>query len=277
LADLGLGCFLSTSISLSPNERLALVLHRDVNDCSDYSQEDEALLAAVMPHLRQAVTLAGQVECLRLHNNNLRQTIDRMSFGLVLCDAQSRPSWANLAAKEIFSKQEGLWLTRGQLTSSSRADTEILRRSIAQVAGEGADTTRSRERCLSLSRSTKGPGLQIMAVPLAEDPANDLRGGHFPPGHRQVLLLFSKHWAPQILSPSVVATLFSLSPAESRLTVALCQGQTVNDYAAATGVSVGTARFQLKQVLAKTKTPRQSELVRRVCTSIVTHARRAEA
>src|SRR5262249_44649683 len=158
-------------------------------------------LTAVMPHLRQAVTLAGQWEGLRLHNNYLRQTIDRMAFGLVLCDAQSRPSWANHAAKEIFSKHEGLWLSRGQLTGSSRADTEILRRSIAQVACEEADTTGSRERCLSLSRSMKGPALQIMVVPLAEEPANDLPGGHFPLGRRQVLLLFSGQWESQILSP----------------------------------------------------------------------------
>jgi hypothetical protein len=40
---------------------------------------------------------------------------------------------------------------------------------------------------------------------------------------------------------------------------------------------VGTARFQLKQVLAKTSAPRQSELVRRIYTSVVTHAMRAEA
>jgi DNA-binding CsgD family transcriptional regulator len=276
LADLGLGSHLATSVSLSPNERLVLVLHRDVNDRGDYSQDDEGLLAAVMPHLRQAATLTGHLECLRHHNNYLRQTIDRMSFGLVLCDAQSRSSWANHMAKEIFAKHEGLWLTRGQLTGSSRADTESLRSSIAQVACEEADATGSTERCLSLSRSMNGQALQIMVVPLADVPANDLPGGHFPLG-RQVLLLFSRQWDSQILSASVVATLFSLSPAESRLTVALCQGQTVNDYAAASGVSVGTARFQLKQVLAKTKAPRQSELVRRICTSIFTHAKRADA
>jgi len=277
LADLGLGSFLAASTPLSPEERLVLVLHRDIKDRSDYSHEDEALLTAVMPHLRQAVSLSGQLECLRRHNNHLRQTIDRMSFGLVLCDSQSRPSWANHAAKEIFSKHAGLWLTRGQLTSASPTDTQILRHSIAQVACAEAQATGSRQRCLLLSRSIKGPAMQIMVVPLADETGNDLPGGHFPPGRRQVLLLFSTQWDSQILSPSVVATLFSLSPAESRLTVALCQGQTVNDYAAASGVSVGTARFQLKQVLAKTKAPRQSELVRRICTSIITHARRAEA
>jgi PAS domain-containing protein len=278
LADLGLGSFLGTSISFSGSERLALVLHRDLSDSSDYSDEDEALLTAVMPHLRQALSLAGQWEDLHHQNDCLRQVINRMSFGAVLCDPQSRPSWANHSAQEIFSRREGLWLTRGQLTTASPSETETLRRTIAQAARPDSTTEGSRgERCLLLG-SMRGPSLQVMITPLAEEPEGEVVGSQvLQRGHGQVLLLFSRPCLSQILSPSVVATLFSLSPAESRLTVALCQGQTVNDYAAASGVSVGTARCQLKQVLAKTRTPRQSELVRRICTSIVTHARRAEA
>ena len=96
-------------------------------------------------------------------------------------------------------------------------------------------------------------------------------------GGSQVLVMFSSADATPMLAPALVGTLFALSPAESRLAVALCQGQTVNDYAANHGVSVGTARFQLKQVLAKTQAPRQSELVRRVCTSVVAQAMRLDA
>jgi DNA-binding CsgD family transcriptional regulator len=96
-------------------------------------------------------------------------------------------------------------------------------------------------------------------------------------GASQALLMFSRASATPILPPALVRALFALSPAESRLTVALCQGRTVNEYAAIHGVSVGTARFQLKQVLAKTQAQRQSELVRRVCTSVVAHAMRLDA
>jgi DNA-binding CsgD family transcriptional regulator len=85
-----------------------------------------------------------------------------------------------------------------------------------------------------------------------------------------VLLLICKPHTPPTLPAEVIAQMFDLSPAESRLTAALCSGLTVNDYAAAHRVSVGTARYQLKQVLAKTQLNRQSELIRHVYSSVIT-------
>jgi len=75
-----------------------------------------------------------------------------------------------------------------------------------------------------------------------------------------------------LLPTEVIAHLFGLSPTESRLTAAMCRGLTVNEYAASQGVSVGTARYQLKQIFAKTQTTRQADLVMRVCMSVAGQA-----
>jgi DNA-binding CsgD family transcriptional regulator len=124
-----------------------------------------------------------------------------------------------------------------------------------------------------LLKAPDGSGLQVMVVALPRESSVATRVGS-----GQVLVMFSRAGgAAPMLPPALVGALFALSPAESRLAVALCQGHTVNEYAATHGVSVGTARFQLKQVLAKTRAPRQSELVRRVCTSVVAHAMRLDA
>lgn len=271
LADLGLGSCLSTGVCLSAHESLVLVLHRDLEDRDGFSDRDEALLAALMPHLRQAVALSAEWQASRQHNNALRQSVDGLSFGLVICDADARPSWANRAARRTFGDRDALWLTRGRLTGASRADTESLRIAIAQATRD-TDASRSGEQCVLLRGSDHGSALQVIVVPLRSESVAE-----FSTGSRQALLMFSKASMTPILSPALIEALFALSPAESRLTVALCQGQTVNEYALAHGVSVGTARFQLKQVLAKTQAPRQSELVRRVCTSVVAHAMRSDA
>jgi DNA-binding CsgD family transcriptional regulator len=276
LADLGLGSCLCASAALPGGDRLALVLHRDLKDRRDYSPEDEALITAVMPHLRQAIALCGQLESERHHNRGLRQAVDRMAFGLVLCDAHGRPSWANKTAELAFSTRDGLWLRQNRLTTASPSDTETLRRLIAQAAQRQADHAGSTEQCLALSRSAAGSALHVIVVPLCHEADHDLLGGPSRLTGAEVLLLFSRTSTAPILPAHLVAALFALSPAESRLTIALCQGHTVNDYAAAHGVSIGTARFQLKQVLAKTQAPRQSDLIRRVCTSVVAHAMRAQ-
>ncbi len=276
LADLGLGSCLCASAALPGNDRLALVVHRDLNDRRDYSREDEQLIVSVMPHLRQAISLSRQLESARQHDMGLRQAVDRMSFGLVLCDGQGRPSWANRAAQLAFSGRDGLRLRQNRLTAASPTDTEALRRSIAQVAQDRGDHRGAREQCLALSRSAGGSALHVIIVPVCDESDPDRYCGSSRLGAAEVLLLFSRTSAAPTLPANLVGDLFALSPAESRLTVALCQGQSVNDYAAAHGVSIGTARFQLKQVLAKTQAARQSDLIRRVCTSVVVHAMRSE-
>jgi len=271
LADLGLGSCLTAGVALSAHESLVLVLHRDLRNRDEFSHRDEALVATVMPHLRQAISLSDQLEAARRHTSGLRQAIDRLSFGLVLCDAEGRPSWANRAARGTFRDHDALWLTQGRLRGASPFDTEALRRAIAQATQETA-VSDSGEHCLLLNASESRSALQVMVVPLQCGVV-----GPSYAGASQALLIFSRASVTPVLPPALVQALFALSPAESRLTVALCQGRTVNEYAAIHGVSVGTARCQLKQVLAKTQAQRQSELVRRVCTSVVAHAMRLDA
>ena len=52
-----------------------------------------------------------------------------------------------------------------------------------------------------------------------------------------------------------------LTPAESRLVVALCDGRSLSDYASSAGISVLTARTLLKHAREKTQTHSQTELV----------------
>ena len=60
-----------------------------------------------------------------------------------------------------------------------------------------------------------------------------------------------------------------LTPAEAGLAQALAAGQSLHEYADAAHVTCETARWRLKQVLAKTDTHRQAELVRLLLTSAV--------
>src|SRR5262249_58164983 len=59
-----------------------------------------------------------------------------------------------------------------------------------------------------------------------------------------------------------LCALYGLTAAEARLAAALAAGQSLQDYATASGIARCTARWQLQQVLAKTDTHRQSDLVR---------------
>ena len=61
--------------------------------------------------------------------------------------------------------------------------------------------------------------------------------------------------------PALMQSLFDLTPTEAAIARRLSQGETAEQIAQATQKSVLTIRTQLKSVLAKTGTRRQSELV----------------
>jgi DNA-binding CsgD family transcriptional regulator len=61
-------------------------------------------------------------------------------------------------------------------------------------------------------------------------------------------------------------SMFGMTPAEARLTEALVQGQSLQQYAEARRVTMSTVRTQLKAATAKTGTRRQADLVRIVLT-----------
>jgi DNA-binding CsgD family transcriptional regulator len=56
--------------------------------------------------------------------------------------------------------------------------------------------------------------------------------------------------------------LYGLTPTESRLADLLLEGLDVRGAAQRLGITIETARFHLKRVLAKTDTRRQTELMR---------------
>lgn len=61
-----------------------------------------------------------------------------------------------------------------------------------------------------------------------------------------------------------VARIFGLTKAEARLTLAITNGMTAAEYSAKNGISINTAYSQIKDVLAKTGTRRQAELIKLV-------------
>lgn len=63
------------------------------------------------------------------------------------------------------------------------------------------------------------------------------------------------------MPPHFLQQLFALTPTEATLARWLMTGRSINEYADERGVSIQTARTQLKAVLSKTGMRRQAELV----------------
>ncbi|MCP1612676.1 DNA-binding CsgD family transcriptional regulator [Azospirillum lipoferum] len=71
----------------------------------------------------------------------------------------------------------------------------------------------------------------------------------------------------RLVPAEALVALFGLTVAEASLANVFVSGLTLEEYAQRRGAGLGTVCFQMKQVLARTGTNRQADLVRRVLCS----------
>jgi len=253
------GCNLGGMIELNPGRHLALVLHRSSGDDRPLGMEQERLVIDLMPHLRQTIQLSEKLIDFGLNSQLLIEAVNISDVGVLLCDSAGRTAWANRAALAILETSPFLRLSAGFVRAMQPADSAAFRALLDRLGDGPAD----RPAQMTIGRANDEKAVQVMGISSIAAP-----GGVPLASVRQVALLIRQPGRPLNISPACVAQLFGMSSAEARLTAGLCDGLSLGDYARQRGISEGTARIQLKSVLAKTGSRRQAELVRRVCASL---------
>ncbi|QVX41783.1 helix-turn-helix transcriptional regulator (plasmid) [Ralstonia solanacearum] len=256
LADLGLGRFLGALLPIGGDRFMAMVLHRPAGNDTAFGEADQQRLAGLLPHFGQAAELSLSVHGERKLEQILSACLDRWQCGLVVCDADGRVQWMNRPAQDRIAHHGALHLRDGLLHAhgdkAARLRHALMPRSIAH----------GRATFLTLDHAAHRLHLAVQPLTRVDGIAD--AGG--------ALVMISDGNLAGEIPAAALAALFDLTEAESRLASALVQGDTLEQYAQRRGVSIGTVRYQLKQVLSKTGTNRQSELMRKVLCSAAAHA-----
>jgi DNA-binding CsgD family transcriptional regulator len=182
----------------------------------------------------------------------LLDAFDWIGCGCALVDAGGRVVRLNEAARAHLGR--GLMLSHGQLVASDRGGNDAFRDLLARVLGLGAAQGElPRGGAVALTRPEGRP--LVLHARACREPS----GGAIEPGGALIVILDPD--AEQAPSAETVRQVFGLTCAEARLAVLLVRGLELKDIAALNGVAEATIRSQLKSVLAKTGTHRQSQLV----------------
>jgi DNA-binding CsgD family transcriptional regulator len=237
-------------------------------------------MRALFPHLERAVRMHRRLVQAGGLKDGMTAALDRMPLGAILADRFGRAVWLNRPAEELVRHADGLRLRDGRIeaTTCNCAATE-LRRLLAGAAavetnGGGAPiavpTSAAADAggLVQLPRPWPLRPLTVMVTPLAgagrlADAALDL-----DLARPTALLLISDPERAVQLPTDHLARTFGLTGAEAKLAAALATGTSLTDYAGAARITIGTARWYLKQALAKTGAHRQSELVRHVISAV---------
>ncbi len=169
-------------------------------------------------------------------------TLRRLSIGCIILDAQGRVVHDGLGAEA--DRAGPLRVRHGKLSLANEADRTALRRAVTEAVSE-------RQR-LSLVPLTNDAGLvSLVAVtPLSQ-----------PGGARMALILFDTRQTDHGALRAHFFKAHALTRSESLIAGEVLDGKTPSEMAEATGLSLATVRSYLKQIMAKTGTHRQSELI----------------
>ena len=174
-----------------------------------------------------------------------------MNCGAILLDESKRILYLNHSAQAHLG--EALSTNKDRLCATDRGCDALFQTILDQSLKYGERARNWRREAIGLKREDKCP--VIARVISVGGEAYGLLGG----AALAVILLDSED-CPEP-SYALLQQVFGLTKGEARLAGQLSCGQSLQEIAEASGVSIGTVRSQAKAVLTKTDTHRQAELV----------------
>lgn len=219
-----------------------------------FDGEHLAFADLLVPHLERAYQIHAER---RLHGA-LAEAIDRFPTGLLLIDARGHVVRMNRRAAQILEQSDGLSIEDGALRAHHPAENARLRELVAAAIAAATARTPSEGHVLTVTRMSGRRAYPMAVAPLHPS------GGEVTQADAVAVVYVADLESGILERGDSLRELYALTEAESRLVELLCQGFTLEEAADARGVTLNTARSQLKQVFTKTGTSRQSELVRLV-------------
>jgi DNA-binding CsgD family transcriptional regulator/PAS domain-containing protein len=215
-----------------------------------FNDADKALMAALLPHLREATRIGFRLAELEQRLQIARATADTILPALVLADKSGRIVFANRPAQVLCAAGDGLRLNDGRLQVTAARLQARLDKLLTQDEAQGA--------ALQIPRPSGKPAYWLIQVdvPQTEESPPDAR--------RPSKALLIHDPAARDANLHDFAVLHGLTPAEARLLEALLLHSTLPESAQHLGVSINTVRSQLRSILDKCGACRQVELMRMV-------------
>ncbi|NVK75939.1 MAG: hypothetical protein HWE24_20885 [Oceanospirillaceae bacterium] len=269
LAMAGLGLAISLELRISPNRCFNLIAHRKHGDSRRFDIKIEQLLQSLAPHIQQTILLHDQFQALLASNTVIQQTTDKLTIGMMLINQYGKVSWHNNSAVSIIEEVDYLDLIDKELRFHHKVDRD----NFFQLLQQTLSSTECSSYPLSIIGEYQSCPIQLLITPITSTQSIHLMQSKQP---LTFALFLSNNQNEMALSDPNIGRLFGLTPAEVKLASALANGFTLTEYASDKGISVGTARIQLKSIFSKMGVTRQPELVKALWSSILPHVNQLE-
>jgi DNA-binding CsgD family transcriptional regulator len=221
-----------------------------------FDQDDIDRCRSLLPHLQRALRMHRRMAELELERDAAFRALDQLPWGVVFVDEHRNRLGANRHAQEILVAGDGLTARGNSLRAELADETARLDRLLSSALDRTSQSGASAGGTLSITRPSGAHPLSVVVVPLhIKTEALGERG--------PIAAIFvTDPDIPLDSNEQPLRDLYALTAGEARLASWLLQGKSVEETAAAMGITVNTARAYLKRIYNKTGVRRLPELVR---------------
>jgi DNA-binding CsgD family transcriptional regulator len=224
-----------------------------------FHADDKSRLSLLVAHLSKAIGVQYRLMEKELQFASTLAALDRLAHGILLINEKQKVVYINASAETVLRRGDGLNIekTRGEMTCLLLQDTRRLQLAInaACYLDKGLEGHFSDAVLVRRQGTNHQYVIHVSALPTDNMFSNGVS--------RAAAIVFISGTDDTFFhSYRSLARLFGLSKSESELVQALLAGESLRSFALAKHVSYETARTHLRSIFLKTKTTRQTELLR---------------
>lgn len=232
-----------------------------------FTAEELAALELLLPHVRQAFEINRHMQERALLHDVMQERYEQYSTGVVLLDREGRVIYSNALARRFFREPGGITCRDDRLYAATPEDNDKLAGLVdhcirtAHIKGVISDGY------LAVPRGSENKPPLAISVSSHQsnlDPQTLLNR------ESCVMVLLYDVERRNTTRRYILEQLYNLTAGEALLATGLASGKTIKELAHTYDVSRETLRSQLKRVFQKTRTNRQSDLVKLVLTGPAT-------
>jgi DNA-binding CsgD family transcriptional regulator len=227
-----------------------------------FGAEPRRLLALLLPHLRQILTLYQQQHNTESERSLFERAINHMSLACIILDENRRLMRTNSGADRLLESAEGISVRGDKLHLSTRQKSQDLQTAIGKILAAQRSGEFGMARVMAVPRALDTPGLGMVLKPV---PRSDWFEGQSTPS---VVIFISDPEQALSTSADALRTLFALTAAEAKLSLLLAEGKSLDQVANQLGISTNTGRAHLRAIFAKTGVTQQTQLVSLILRSV---------
>lgn len=239
-------------------EKFTLLCIQATSERGPFSADEAETIRPLMPHLRRALEIKDRIEYQGIRADALGQSVDGLSFGLLVLDEQGRVLEATAAASAVLNDVCLTPLRSGEHVHLP----DPVQRELSTLLSSSLKQGRLSDGLLHVQRAPDRMPLSILVIPA--------------PVVLQSWILNTPRWLLFVFDPeqglnasaSLLEKELHLSPREAQIASMLAARMTLAQIAARVRISANTLRTHLKACFNKTGCHAQGELIARIANSV---------